>query len=232
MQRREYLQQALFFAFSLCYTTYITNHMFHVEHYHSCISMNLKPIKKLGELFPWISIVATTILPFLTITQRYSYAKTLGSISLVLFILTLLPGIVRRFKLISTSWGKFIIQALLPIRRQLGISMFITAFAHNIGLNFETFQRAFETGVPPELAPFKILGIIAFYLLVPLFVTSNKFSTRILKAWWKRLHRLTYIIGWLIFGHVALQGISWQSIVIGVVMIIEVSSLVYASLKK
>lgn len=48
----------------------------------------------------------------------------------------------------------------------------------------ETFQKQYA-----------LIGFLAFLLLVPLFITSNKYSQKLLKKNWKRLHQLVYIIG-------------------------------------
>ena len=45
--------------------------------------------------------------------------------------------------------------------------------------------------------PYVLVGVLAFLLMTPLAVTSNRFSMRQLKAAWKRLHRLVYVIGLL-----------------------------------
>lgn len=194
--------------------------------------MSLKSIHIIGHSLPAITLVLGLPMVILDIAQRYSYARALGTISLLLFILTLIPGIIRRFELTQTSWGKTLTQLILPIRRQLGIAMFLTAIWHAMGLRWEVFQGVIETGVPPEPPLFEILGTLSLLILTPLFLTSNNLSTRILKRGWKHLHRLTYLAGWLLFGHVALQGGSWQTIVIGLIMIVEVTSLLYAIVKK
>lgn len=191
-----------------------------------------KIIHPIGHALPWIALAGAIIMPVMEISQRYSYAGTLGTVSLILFVITLIPGILRRFKLTSSSGGKILTQMILPIRRQLGIAMFITAFAHSIGLRWETFQLAAETGVPPQPPLFEIFGTVSLLILLPLFITSNQQSVRILKRGWKNLHRLIYVAGWIIFGHVTLQGISWQAIVIGIVMVAEVGSLVNATVRK
>jgi len=88
--------------------------------------------------------------------------------------------------------------------------------------------------LPPSLPIYQAFGLVALIFSFALFITSNNWATRKLKSNWKRLHRLTYIIGWLIFGHVLLGGlkseseISLQAIIIGVVMVLEVASLIKA----
>lgn len=65
-----------------------------------------------------------------------------------------------------------------------------------------------------------------------MFITANEGSVINLGVWWKRLHRLVYVVLWLTAFHVALQRISIWSILIWTVTILEVSSLVYAYIKR
>ncbi|MBV7329754.1 ferric reductase-like transmembrane domain-containing protein [Chloroflexi bacterium TSY] len=48
---------------------------------------------------------------------------------------------------------------------------------------------------------YALIGFAAFVLLIPLFVTSNKWSQKVLKKNWKKLHQLVYIIGILSATH-------------------------------
>ncbi|MEM7129922.1 MAG: ferric reductase-like transmembrane domain-containing protein [Chloroflexota bacterium] len=48
---------------------------------------------------------------------------------------------------------------------------------------------------------YALIGFLGFVLLVPLFVTSNKWSQKMLKKNWKKLHQLVYIIGILSAAH-------------------------------
>lgn len=54
----------------------------------------------------------------------------------------------------------------------------------------ETFQKQYA-----------LIGFLAFLLLIPLFVTSNKYSQKLLKKNWKKLHQLVYVIGILAAAH-------------------------------
>ena len=42
--------------------------------------------------------------------------------------------------------------------------------------------------------PFITLGFLAYILLIPLALTSTTFMVKRLKKYWKKLHRLAYII--------------------------------------
>ena len=188
-------------------------------------------VRTFGHLSPWLTIAAGILLIPLNIALRYQIGRWAGMTAMGVFILTLLPGMIRRFRLSNSSIGKTLTQYLLPIRRQLGITMFLLATLHLLALRWEVFQEAFQ-GMPPEPRVSEQLGFLGLFLLLPLFLTSNTWSTKLLKRNWKRLHRLTYIAGWLIFGHIALQGNIIQSILIGGVMITEMCSLIYTRVQK
>ena len=95
---------------------------------------------------------------------------------------------------------------LLTVRKAAGLYAFafgvlhliFYAGEHDFGLN------ATWTAVLDE--PRLWMGLLAFVIMVPLALTSNRFSMRGLGKNWKRLHRLTYIIGVLAIIHIALFG--------------------------
>jgi sulfoxide reductase heme-binding subunit YedZ len=133
----------------------------------------------------------------------------LGTASLLLFSLTLLPGIIMRLKLVPKLTLP-IATLITPFRRHIGILMFITAFVHmsfSSTLPYIALQLI-STGkvvLPPPFRLFEQIGLIGWMLLLPVWLTSNDFSMKKLGKWWKRLQRLTYLALWLIFIHVALQ---------------------------
>lgn len=153
----------------------------------------------------------------------YQSGGLLGVTALILYILTLLPGIITRLK----WWVPVtmpISSILTPFRRQLGILMFVVAYTH----------MAFATTLPQlvmfEFDPSKIIletyewmGSVAFWVLFPLWLTSNDLSQRFMGKWWKRLHRLTYVSLFFIFLHVALQLEGWSVVIAGVALLEIVS---------
>lgn len=84
----------------------------------------------------------------------------------------------------------------MGFRREFGIMMGAFALVHSIGyLSDPTWVAWFV--VPylsdiPGMDPRILAGIVALLLTLPLFVTSNAFSQRVLGRNWKRLHRLAY----------------------------------------
>jgi methionine sulfoxide reductase heme-binding subunit len=183
-------------------------------------------MKILHKMIIWLTYSSPVLfLPlfFLTISERREYGKLAGTLSLVLFIITLIPSMIQRFGLAKEF--SLLIKLILPVRRQFGILMFVAAFTHYLALKvIPTLQFS----LPPSLPPYQAFGLIALIFSFALFITSNNLATRKLKSNWKRLHRLTYVIGWLIFGHLILVEVSLQAVVIGVVMVLEVASLIKA----
>ena len=149
--------------------------------------------------------------------------ESLGTISAILFCVTLLPGIAQRLR-----WFPTITLPLASIvtifRRHLGILMFLTAWVH---MAFTTsVPNVILTGSPfPPNGPrlFEFFGTMSWLLLMPVWLTSNDVSMRFLGRKWKTLQRLTYIANWLIFAHVALQGES-LAVLLAVVAILEITS--------
>ena len=183
-------------------------------------------MKLFHTLIIWLAYLSPLMfypLFILPIGERYEYGANFGTIGLLLFILTLIPSIIQRLGLAKDF--NLITKLLTPVRRQLGILMFMAAFTHYLALKvIPTLQFS----LPPSLPLYQAFGLLALALTFLMFITSNNWAVRKLKTNWKKLHRVTYIVGWLIFGHVLLQGVSWQAITIGVVMIIEVASLIKA----
>lgn len=150
--------------------------------------------------------------------------KTFGQIALVLYVLTTIPGIARRF-------GKFYkpVSILMIFRRYIGIMTFMFVFIHASIERFFWVLKGQRGIIPTEF--FQLFGFIAFVLLLSLFVTSNDWSVKRLGRWWEWIHNLTYIIVWLIFLHVALQRLSIWSVLVGVASVAQVASHLYARRK-
>jgi DMSO/TMAO reductase YedYZ heme-binding membrane subunit len=155
----------------------------------------------------------------------YSLARKCGEMGILVYILTTIPGITKRFHIRSP-----LIQILMMFRRYLGILMFTLITIHfmilrGVGLFFQGTKLS-------HFLVFEIVGLTAYILLLSLFLTSNDWSIKRLGIWWDRLHQLTYIVVWLIFLHVALQRFDIWALLIGVTAIAQASSHVYVILRK
>jgi len=87
---------------------------------------------------------------------------------------------------------------LIKFRRMLGLFAFFYAFLHF--LVWFWLDRELQLGDVIEdilKRPYITVGFSAFVLLIPLALTSNKFSIRRLKQRWRKLHKLVYIIAGL-----------------------------------
>ena len=93
----------------------------------------------------------------------------------------------------------------LPLRRDYGVAMFVTATLDLI-LAATTTGADFSGGVLRRLGghSFLFVGTLATLLLIPLALTANKRAQRWLGGNWKRLHRLVFVIWALTLLHLFL----------------------------
>ena len=86
--------------------------------------------------------------------------------------------------------GRRWIQWLIRRRRAFGVAGFAYALLH---LLFYLLDMETADNVLAEIGALGIwTGWVAFFLFLPLALTSNDFSMRALKAGWKRVQRLAY----------------------------------------
>jgi sulfoxide reductase heme-binding subunit YedZ len=155
-------------------------------------------------------------------SQVYEWGATFGQLAVVSFIITLSPGMMIRFNLRSKWQG-----ILMVLRRQWGILTYLLACVHlsfvRLGLVLNGTLHWYDI---KEL--YELCGILGILLLTPLFLTSNDYSLRRLKASWFTLHKAVYGIVWILFLHVVLQepGSIW-AILLGVTGILEIGSFIY-----
>lgn len=140
----------------------------------------------------------------------YQLGLYFGRIAVLLFIIVLIPGMLKRFGITHK-----ILAILMIFRRYIGISMYLFAFSH-FGL----------VKVIPNLSAVRLTGLSAFELwgsatllvLFFLFITSNDFSVSRLHIWWYRLQRLIYIAMWFLLFHLGLQRISGWTVLMGIIV--------------
>jgi DMSO/TMAO reductase YedYZ heme-binding membrane subunit len=155
----------------------------------------------------------------------------LGQIAVLLFCLTLLPGIFKRLQW-NTPLTMPAISLLVLFRRHIGILTFLSAAVHQLFNAIIPNYIYLGSVLPPLPIPvFQLFGSLSWLLLLPVWLTSNDTSQRLLGKKWKTLQRLTYISIWFIFFHVALQGKS-LAIIIAITAILEVGSWVVARRRK
>lgn len=179
----------------------------------------------------WLAVVLVlTSFVFLAATpstQIYwdSIGRLAGKKAALFFLAALTPGILKRFAVRGLLQDAQII--LMAFRRQLGIAMYLSALVHSSLIYNLAF---FLNGLVPKPENLQqLLGTLGLTLTLPLFLTSNNFSQKHLKRFWDILHKLVYLILWLIFGHLLLipSGEWWLKILLGLYIFLEIASFFY-----
>ena len=115
------------------------------------------------------------------------FLRTTGVLALIFMLITLAVTPLRKM----FGWNE-----LIKSRRMLGLYAFFYAFLHLI--TYSIFDKSLD--IPAIAAdvlqrPFIAVGMLAFFLLIPLAVTStNGMIKRLGGKNWAKLHKLTYLI--------------------------------------
>lgn len=152
-----------------------------------------KPLFFISCLGPFIWIVWNATAGDLGANPVEAVTHQTGDWALRMLLLTLALTPLRKL----TGVGDFI-----RFRRMAGLFVYFYASCHFLiwfladhGLDvFSMFEDVVER-------PYITLGFVAFLLLTPLALTSNRWSVRKLGRKWKRLHSLVYIIIILAVSH-------------------------------
>src|SRR6185295_16337236 len=114
--------------------------------------------------------------------------RTTGIMTLLFLMITLAVTPAR--KITGLNW-------LVKFRRLFGLFAFFYGFLHL--LTYIWFDRYFNLrSIPGDIVtrPFIALGMLAFFLMVPLAITStNKMVKRLGGKRWSKLHKLVYFAG-------------------------------------
>ena len=114
--------------------------------------------------------------------------RTTGMLTLVFLLISLAVTPLRRVT--GLNW-------LTRFRRMLGLFAFFYGSLHL--LTYISFDRFFHlTTVPGDVVkrPFIAIGMTAFFLMVPLAITStDKMVKRVGGKRWMQLHRIVYLSG-------------------------------------
>ena len=142
-------------------------------------------------------VFVLSAIPFVLIVYKIFYNKLgpepvkeithfTGEWTLIFICLTLAMSPLKRF----TNFNFWI-----KIRRMLGLFVFFYASLHlltYVGIDYRfSWQPIFDDVVKKK---YIFVGFAAWILLIPLAVTSTQKMMLILKQYWKKLHRLIYVI--------------------------------------
>lgn len=111
---------------------------------------------------------------------------TTGTLTLVFLLLSLAITPLR--KMLGLPW-------MIKLRRMLGLYAFFYGLLHLIAyVWFDKFFNVTAAASDILKRPFIAVGMLSFFLLVPLAITStNKMVKRLGGKRWSRLHRLVYV---------------------------------------
>jgi len=115
------------------------------------------------------------------------FLRTTGVLTLIFLLITLSVTPLRKY----FGWN-----SLIKFRRMLGLYAFFYGFLHLV--TYSIFDKSLSlSAIASDVwqRPFIAVGMLAFFLLIPLAITStNGMIKRLGGKNWVRLHRLTYLI--------------------------------------
>jgi methionine sulfoxide reductase heme-binding subunit len=155
------------------------------------------------------------------------FLRTTGVLTLVFLLITLSVTPLRKY----FGWNN-----LVKFRRMLGLYAFFYGFLHLI--TYSIFDKSLS--IPAIIAdvwqrPFIAIGMFAFFLLIPLAVTStNGMIKRIGGKNWTRLHKLTYpiaILGVIHFWMIVKSDVFYPAL-FGIVLSVLLFYRIYNAIQK
>ncbi|MEI6711737.1 MAG: ferric reductase-like transmembrane domain-containing protein [bacterium] len=158
-------------------------------------------ITKYREVLRWFLLTLSFFALFL-IFFPHQQRDTGSQAYDVLFVILFLPIAARVI-------GLSLAQALMPLRKELGILMGVLAWVHSaiymLGYSGFLFDPYFwwDNGFVTYLA----MGFVALVLITPLLLTSSNLAIKLLGKKWKLLHRTVYFVAIFTVLHVIL--IQW-----------------------
>ncbi|MGX5173594.1 sulfite oxidase heme-binding subunit YedZ [Aliikangiella sp. IMCC44653] len=162
--------------------------------------VNTSYFKVFIHLLAWIPLVWLFYAAFHRLLGGDPQTKLMHELGLWSLIYLLLCLSMTPAKLLTSNvpWIKF--------RRLLGLYSAFYAFLHVICFFIFYLQLDIQLLFQETLErPYITVGMLAFILLIPLIVTSNRASQRKLGKSWKRLHQLSYFIAVLVIIHFVWQ---------------------------
>lgn len=97
--------------------------------------------------------------------------------------------------LLKKSWP-------LKFRRMIGLFVFFYASIHLMTyIWFDQFFDWYEIWIDIVKRPFITMGMLSWFILIPLAITSTNAMKKRVGRYWKKLHQFVYLIGILVLLH-------------------------------
>lgn len=111
-----------------------------------------------------------------------------------------------RFLLITLSLTplKLLLKKSWPLkfRRMIGLFVFFYASIHLMTyIWFDQFFDWYEIWIDIVKRPFITMGMLSWFILLPLAITSTNAMKKRVGRYWKKLHQFVYLIGILVLLH-------------------------------
>lgn len=133
-------------------------------------------------------VAHATLLGFLLPEMRRDFGEQARNV--LLFLLFISP--------LSKIFPIAILRLLMGLRREFGILFAYLSIVHGVGYLMDPDWASYifwplfsdPTSVPVRY----IFGTVALILTLPLLITSNNLSMRLMKSKWKMLHKTVYVV--------------------------------------
>ncbi len=155
------------------------------------------------------------------------FLRTTGVLTLVFLLITLSITPLRK----RYGWNQ-----LIKFRRMLGLYSFFYGFLHLI--TYSIFDKSLSvSAIANDIwqRPFIAVGMFAFFLLVPLAITSTGgMMKRLGGKNWQKLHRLTYLaaIGGVVHFWMIVKSDVFYPLLFGLVLAVLLGHRIYAAYEK
>ena len=181
----------------------------------------------INSLVPLLFLAWDALFGKLGVNPIEFFLRTTGVLTLIFLLVTLSVTPLRKY----FGWN-----SLIKFRRMLGLYAFFYGFLHLI--TYSVFDKSFSvSAIAGDIwqRPFIAVGMLAFFLLVPLAVTStNKMIKRLGGKNWARLHKAAYaaaILGVIHFWMIVKSDITYP-LLFGLVLAVLLGYRIFANQKQ
>lgn len=157
-----------------------------------------------GNLYLPIAYLKKALYAFvLGLAVSLTINKSIDNLGQLALIFLSIAIFIRPLAAVFPTFGIF--KTLLAIRRQIGVSCGIFTLGHVLAQTspLNPFPILFAAGTGPK--SFLFWGFLAFLTLIPMLLTSNDLSVRLLKQNWKKIHLLIHPFYIFVLIHRGLQ---------------------------
>lgn len=146
-----------------------------------------------------------------------------GQLAVGLFILIVLPRIIKGFGVADKLAG-----VLSEKKFAIGVAMFMTSLLHYMVVKI--FPMIQLGRIVPFL-PFELMGFLALQITFLWTLVQNEWVNKKFDRFTKYVHPTVYVLVWLLFLHVGLQGLSITSMVLLIVATLDLRLILRRVLK-